>query len=220
MARTLIENVSAGSVTLPAPLRGVIPVGGAVVSSFAVSDLIGLFNIAPTEPPFVRLLEVAESTVVTAGLEDPLDFFGQSIQNIAAPINPQDAATKAYVDGAAPTTGVMVCLDNATPTTVNYETRGAVYLASAMSLAAASAAYFSRGGSSNTSYLRLTDAAEVTTYAEFITSISISAGYAVAALDPLYVGVTLAAGWYIVQVKYTSGGASYASALGLYLQPA
>ena len=94
---TLIENTSAAPVTLPAPLRGVIPPGGAVVSSYDVATLITLFNVSPV-PAFLRFTEVSSSVPTTSGLENPVDLLGSALSNVGGPFAPTDAATKDYVD--------------------------------------------------------------------------------------------------------------------------
>lgn len=118
---------------------------------------------------------------------------------------------------AAPAVPIHLSIDTRTPTTVSYELRGAVYFDAPFTFAAGCRAYWFQGGSVNTSYMQLSDAAGVQV-AEWVSTTNVGAPRFIdAVLSAPFVGTTVPAGWYHIDVKYTSGGASFSNGLGLFL---
>lgn len=113
MAKSLLRNNSQSPITLPPPYTGIIAPGDAVVLDDHPSVVAAEIGIYPELINYLQVSQVPDSQPVDghdrgaaaagivaalASAEGPIDINGQRIVNAAAPIDPQDLATKLYVD--------------------------------------------------------------------------------------------------------------------------
>jgi len=113
MSKTLIRNNSQSPITLPPPYTGIIAPGDSVVLDEAPSVVAEKIGIIPELVNYLIVTQVPASQpndghtrdAAAEGIADalsaltvPLDLNGQRIVNVADPVDPQDAATKQYVD--------------------------------------------------------------------------------------------------------------------------
>lgn len=69
MARSQIRNLSPGPIALPLPFRGVLDPGKRVITSKTLAELATIFNCAERGTRRLRFKALADSAVVTTGLE-------------------------------------------------------------------------------------------------------------------------------------------------------
>ncbi len=113
MAKTRIHNNTNGPITLPPPYTGIVPGGVSVVVDDPVSvvvqalvivpELFGVLTVdeVPAASPVDGNTRAAAASAIAealGNLSGDLDLNGQRIINMADPSDPQDAATKQYVD--------------------------------------------------------------------------------------------------------------------------
>lgn len=113
MSKSLIRNNSQSPITLPPPYTGIIAPGDAVVLDESPAIVTEKIGIVPELISFLIVTQVPESQPqdghtradAALGIADALseltvalDLNGQKIINLADPTDPQDAATKQYVD--------------------------------------------------------------------------------------------------------------------------
>lgn len=121
--KTMIRNVSQGTITLPPPYIGILPAGVAVVVDDPPAMVIAALYIVPETESLLTVTEVADanpttlrvtretaaSTIATAtfgALTTPLDLNGQRAVNVADPVAAQDVVTLAYYNSHVPGGGV------------------------------------------------------------------------------------------------------------------
>lgn len=113
MAKTLLRNNSQSPITLPPPYTGIVAPGDSVVLDDPPSVVSANIGIVPWLVNYLIVSQVPDAQPVDghdraataegiaqalSALTVPLDVNGQRIINMADPINPNDAATKEYVD--------------------------------------------------------------------------------------------------------------------------
>jgi len=113
MSKTLIRNNSQSPITLPPPYTGIVAPGDSVVLDEAPSIVAEKIGIIPELINYLIVTQVPASQPndghtradAAQGIVDalsqltvPLDMNGQKIINLDDPTDPQDAATKQYVD--------------------------------------------------------------------------------------------------------------------------
>lgn len=113
MPKALITNNSSAAITLPLPYVGVLPAGaGTVVDDAAsyvvqqlryqpsIASVLSVRDVPPIQPVdgHTRASAATKLTEAFAVTTVPFGLNGQRIINVADPINPQDVATKQYVD--------------------------------------------------------------------------------------------------------------------------
>jgi len=113
MPKSLLRNNSQSPISLPPPYTGIIAPGDAVVLDEAPAVVTEKIGIIPELVSYLIVTQVPDSQPqdghtradAAAAIADalseltvPLDMNGQKIINLADPTDPQDAATKQYVD--------------------------------------------------------------------------------------------------------------------------
>lgn len=113
MAKTMVRNVSGGTITLPPPYTGIIPAGVAVVIDDLPNNVAAALFIVPGTSNLLTVSEVSDgnpttipvsreaaadtiATVTFASLTSPLDFNGQRAINAGEPVAAQDLITLNY----------------------------------------------------------------------------------------------------------------------------
>lgn len=121
--KTMIRNVSQGTITLPPPYIGILPAGVAVVVDDPPAMVIAALYIVPETESLLTVTEVSDanpttlrvtretaaSTIATAtfsALTTPLDLNGQRAVNAADPVDAQDLITLSYYNSHVPGGGV------------------------------------------------------------------------------------------------------------------
>ena len=114
MARSLIKNNSISPITLPLPYTGIVPGGASVIvddpASYVVSrimavspsiaSVLSIRDVPPGQPSdgHTRANAALKITDAIAVTTVSLNMNGQRIVNVSDPVDPQDVATKQYVD--------------------------------------------------------------------------------------------------------------------------